>query len=909
MNALVQKEVRLLLPSFVIGLLLTFSVLLIPGEPDSAPGIRSILVIFPFLLCPAIVVMMALDSVGRELSAGTFSSLLAQPISRARIWWTKALLLAAAIVSVWAAWWLSLLNNKSFTMNPKELHEAFVTTVLFALVAYSGGLWTVLLLRHVAAAFWLTLLIPAALAMFTAYVTEKYGSAGFTERNLTVVLVAYSIAGFWGARRMFLRAQDVQWTSGTIALPGWLKFPRWFDATRRIQGRRPRLALLAKELQLHQSQFVIAGVLALLHLAVIATRKFGGDFKSSPALEFLLGQFWVLWFAMPLLVGCATVAEERRLGTLEGQLCLPVRRRTQFVIKFFSALLLSVILGGVIPLLLEGGSILPDPDLKGVSSDSSDSSEWVFGGVIVQTVLIVVAEIMPLRHHLTLAGIAALVGIISFYASTLARNTLQAFAPAVLGIIVTWALLLGASQIENIFQYPFWRGWLVYLLGVPMMTLALAALTYWNYQRVLVGWNVWRRNALVFFTALAVVIGATTAIYHRVWERLTPLEPPHGVARLAPSQPVTLRNEWVNLTAQLPDGRFWSSRFTLSAPTLASMLSGDWTAKESLGRRGFLEGTNWASVAVCYRDVAGIRKDGSLWVSEQPEKLFWSRSQTQSRQADPPRMVRLGLDNDWKSVAGNFSQAFLLKTDGTLWRLGTNRFDRKKPRQGLRAFEPQRLGTDSDWAEIFSTEGLIFRKTDGRVWVVQGQRSSKTEFVRLDEQLFIERATLLDHERWRGRTPASAPGLGFQVGVREDGTFRVTEAWQWHTSPSDNSRQWGLVKHDVLLGKETNWLGVAGNREVVVTLKADGSLWKWHFPDDPISKPGTASAALLSKHSDWLAIAEAMGGVVSLAADGGLWFWQFEPRHEHPSEQTIPPLLAASRRPQLIGNIFASSAQ
>ena len=39
---------------------------------------------------------MTLGSFGRELSAGTFSFLLAQPVSRSRVWWTKTLLLAAA---------------------------------------------------------------------------------------------------------------------------------------------------------------------------------------------------------------------------------------------------------------------------------------------------------------------------------------------------------------------------------------------------------------------------------------------------------------------------------------------------------------------------------------------------------------------------------------------------------------------------------------------------------------------------------------------------------------------------------------------------------------------------------------------------------------------------------------------
>ena len=111
----------------------------------------------------------------------------------------------------------------------------------------------------------------------------------------------------------------------------------------------------------HQlKQDVMAGLLGLMHLGVLVTRKLGGSFKDYPALEVVLENFWVLWLAMPLLVGSTAVAEERKLGTLEGQLCLPSRRRVQFGIKFISALMLSLLLGAALPLLFEGARILPE---------------------------------------------------------------------------------------------------------------------------------------------------------------------------------------------------------------------------------------------------------------------------------------------------------------------------------------------------------------------------------------------------------------------------------------------------------------------------------------------------------------------------------------------------------------------
>jgi ABC-type transport system involved in multi-copper enzyme maturation permease subunit len=160
MNAFLRKEIRLLLPSFVIALLLTFSFWLIPAEGAAPPVIRNSLFLFPFLLCPAVVMMMALNSFGREVSAGTFSNLLAQPVARARIWWTKAVLLAVALAVIFCAWWFSCLLCAPIEMSPDELRDTSVGTALFLLVTYSGGLWAVLLFRQVAVAFWFTLIVP-----------------------------------------------------------------------------------------------------------------------------------------------------------------------------------------------------------------------------------------------------------------------------------------------------------------------------------------------------------------------------------------------------------------------------------------------------------------------------------------------------------------------------------------------------------------------------------------------------------------------------------------------------------------------------------------------------------------------------------------------------------------------------
>jgi hypothetical protein len=90
----------------------------------------------------------------------------------------------------------------------------------------------------------------------------------------------------------------------------------------------------------------------------------------------------------------------------------------------------------------------------------------------------------------------------------------------------------------------------------------------------------------------------------------------------------------------------------------------------------------------------------------------------------------------------------------------------------------------------------------------------------------------------------------------------------------------------------------------VVALKTDGSLWRWDFSLQRRSDPAAAKPVRLSSHNDWVAITGDWTGLVSLAADGSLWHWQFEPRSLQLAGFTVPPLLAASRRPQRLGSIF-----
>ncbi|HUA39731.1 MAG TPA: hypothetical protein VMA35_15155 [Candidatus Sulfopaludibacter sp.] len=909
MSPLVTKEIRLLLPGGTITLLLALSIWLLPEHLRSRHDIIAPLqLIIPFLLCPLMLIMTVLGSFGREFSSGTFSMLLAQPIPRARIWWTKSLISLAAVLVVWFVWCYSQIASNQVNANLGELE---ISTALAALAMYSGGLWTVLLLRQVAAAFWFTVLTPAALLMSISNLLEHHPDK-VVNHVLIVIFILYDLGGYWFAHWLFIRAQDTQWTGGTIALPGMQGLPVWrsMPAARRRAGSRA--ALWRKEFQLYQSLFIMALALLVIHLGVIVTRELG-HFPVNSSLEFVLEQFWLLWFVIPFLAGCAAVAEERKFGTHESQLCLPAKRLTQFSVKLWVVLLLSLLSGAAMPLLMEGTRVLPDAHIKLFDAINAQFSGQM-SNPLVQALnqnpfWIAVAQIDHLMPLLTLAGIATGIGLISFYISTLARNTLQALGPAVLGLIL-FVSLMAAAQTPAFASHPLWRGELIYLIGLPSVLLTLLALASWNFGHPVTGWQLWLRNLLALAASLALIVVTTAAIYHRAWEKLTPFEPAHGTARLALTKPASFNEHWNEISVRLPNGKIWMAHFMPgpSSPSPLAFALGNFTATASVG--GYIEGSNWMTVKRCQRELVGIKTDGTLWVSEKPWPTNGFRASDWKKNEEEMRhLVQFGKEMNWGSLHPDNWSVLLVKKDGTLWRWGPTNFDfRHKQWRGLRSFTPQQLGPESNWAGFFESSYQTFLcKTDGGIWTLDYDVFNTNGIILKLDGLNLRAVTGLSYGKFRS---VANLWLGFEVGIRDDGTFRICA--EQHFDSRSHGMVWSAL--DLPIGHETNWLAVAGSGQKIITLKQDGSLWLWDFYWSPwhVWVPEAQKRIIqdtipvrLGTHSDWISIASVPCGFISLAADGSLWFWPLARPYYYNNPQ-FEPLLDIPRKPIYLGNIFGN---
>ena len=377
---------------------------------------------------------------------------------------------------------------------------------------------------------------------------------------------------------------------------------------------------------------------------------------------------------------------------------------------------------------------------------------------------------------------------------------------------------------------------------------------------------------------------------------------------LSANPPAVRSTVYDNLIVRLPDGRVWFNHLDNGAyDSQTNRMKWLWhrlvnPLPKSAGAARFVAGSNWVSATVQrvdfyqhylegqkdenhvvgYLDMAGIRTDGTLWLSAASKIGDWTGD----------KMERLGNATNWRQLIPTHNGFLLLKNDGTLWRWGTNHLDWDNPQTNwpsLHIYQPHQIGTNSDWKEICGTWwNHLARKADDSVWTVNvDDKSGKEE---------LQRDTNLDQVSFQ---TLSLSGNGEMAYVRPDGTLWMRWMYQQDGTnvPSDFVR----------VGTETHWTAVALNWQKLVALRSDGSMWQWHFihPWDVDSREQLIQVAQqaptrLGIHNDWVAITSDWDDVIALAADGSLWLW---PDREQYEQQT---LLKLPKQPEFLGNIFTA---
>jgi hypothetical protein len=752
MSPLLRKETRMLLPAWIAALLAALTPL---WRWQYGKGVS-------LLIFVAAVLALALSPFGQEMSCGTFGLLLVQPEERRRFWKIKTRLLAMALASAWTLFALCLWTQ---VWTNSDCLNTLVMSALLTFLAFSGGLWTTLLLRDMVSSFFCAFLVPWAICAVTIACLGHWidFESYWIIPILFLVLAAYGVAGVLWARRLFLGAQDVAWTGGQISLTvrgvplRWLAF--------KFKGRQNRwTALVKKELQLQEITMFLIPVLALLQVAALALCHFHPKWGDIEVISRAIPFLWL--GTVPLVIGCVAVAEERRLNTLESLLCLPISKRASFEVKLAVALVLGITLGGVIPWILLHWSGVKVGDFQ-------------------------------MRYAML---IAAVITGIAFYASTMSRGLLQTIPTALCIPTVMWTavnLSMRSIQYNNEWGQAFASSYLFPALLLPAMTVTFVWLAFNNYKRLQIGWRVWVGDFIRAGAVAGCVTLAAMAIFDRCWELFLPLEPRHGPARISGAGRANMAATEAGVFVLLPDGRLWIGKQL-------------WIGKKERSLKivpnGFAGGSNWTKIAASFNEAVAIQSDGTLW-----------------NIGNKSDIRQIGSDSDWQEISAGGGVFLALKQDGTLWGWGHDRYGiiSEKSEGSLRDIEiadPVRVQKGSDWVKAFVLNNVkaMGIKRDGSAWE-WGYRVGRMDASRRMHQLA--------RSNMEGTDWVSIAGTWSQytLGIRSDGSL-----WANGTMPSkmfDEHVSLSLHRETSRVGTKSDWVALSSEGIYYVALEANGTLW------------------------------------------------------------------------------------
>lgn len=337
LTALAAKEFRALLPVWAAAAFTLGADPLLRGT-----GMHSL---FPVGMFAYIVGSLALGAhvIGHEFTNRTLASLLVQPCRRSSILLTKTSVLAAMLVALGFIARVVVFQSvgRTFGNFPR-----YPTLYLPLIGGFCVAPYLTMRLRSQMAGVVFTASIPGMtylIALLGGGLIYGTGTAAAGALARNVCMAAMGILAAGGAvlsARSFMRLQDTEGAREDLRLP------RWFTLTDASPIRPPLWMLAKKELRLQQMTFAMVAFYALIWTSLTIAGRLNPEFGR----EFPIQGVGLLYFALlPLLMGSLASAQERQFGMLQSQAMLPVPRAQQWAVKAGVVLVLSLVLGVILP--------------------------------------------------------------------------------------------------------------------------------------------------------------------------------------------------------------------------------------------------------------------------------------------------------------------------------------------------------------------------------------------------------------------------------------------------------------------------------------------------------------------------------------------------------------------------------
>jgi len=208
------------------------------------------------------------------------------------------------------------------------------------------------------------------------------------------------------------------------------------------------------------------------------------------------------------------------------------------------------------------------------------------------------------------------------------------------------------------------------------------------------------------------------------------------------------------------------------------------------------------------------------------------------------------------------------KTDGTLWFWGENEYNGSGLNDDNPRNSPVQIGSGTDWRTTAGSIAGGYRwsnalKTDGTLWVLGSQNPQGQSG---------------QNDRTARSSPVQIPGTWNWLGGGEKhGTAINTdgELWVWGNNDwGQLGQNSAILRSSPVQIPGTSWSQVAGGESQTIAIKTDGTAWAWGYNSDgqlgqnntvsyssPIQIPGTT----------WSQLGFGDNHVIGLKTDGTLW--------------------------------------
>lgn len=287
----------------------------------------------------------------------------------------------------------------------------------------------------------------------------------------------------------------------------------------------------------------------------------------------------------------------------------------------------------------------------------------------------------------------------------------------------------------------------------------------------------------------------------------------------------------------------------------------------------FLSSFFYASLkSQCFRQVEtgqshtlAIKTDGTLWTWG--FNALGQLGNGTTLNDSIPRQV--GVDNNWKSMAGGHNHSLAIKKDGTLWAWGHNHAGQLGNGTNTNQLTPIQVGLSTDWKYV-STRGLysLAMKENGTIWSWGDNYNGE-----LGNGTLIDQNTpqqIGDDDDWI----EISGGIHHSVLIKADGSL-------WAFGDNYHSQLGDGTNIDrtspIQIGTDMNWEKVSAGYRHTTALKTDGTLWAWGHNSDGELGDGTfiqrTTPTQIGTDMDWTSVRSAQGNTIAKKADGTAWVW------------------------------------